>query len=319
MSKRTQYPPIEPFDTGYLAVGDGHEIYYEQSGNPTGKPALFVHGGPGGGGDVNARRFFDPKGYRIVVFDQRGSGRSRPHASLEANTTWHLVADMERLRRRLGIDRWLVFGGSWGSTLALAYAEMHPSAVSELVLRGIFLLRQLELTWFYQFGAGLLFPEQWQSYLAPIPPAERHDLLGAFHLRLTSGDEAVRLTAARAWSVWEGATSSLLPNLKREDQFGAAEFALALARIEVHYFVNRGFFSHENQLLDGVDKIRSIPAVIVHGRYDVVCPIDTAFELHRRWPEADFKIVPDAGHSAYEPGIMAELVAATDRFLGKRS
>ena len=216
------------------------------------------------------------------MFDQRGSGRSRPHASLEANTTWHLVA------------------------------------VSELVLRGIFLLRQLELTWFYQFGASLLFPEQWQSYLAPIPPAERHDLLGAFHRRLLSKDSAVRLTAARAWSVWEGATSSLLPNPKREDQFGTPEFALALARIEAHYFVNRGFFSHENQLLDGVDRIRSIPAVIVHGRYDVVCPIDTAFELHRRWPEADFRIVRDAGHSAYEPGITAELLAATDRFAGKR-
>jgi proline iminopeptidase len=319
MSNRTQYPPVEPNDAGYLAVGDGHEIYYEQSGNPTGKPALFVHGGPGAGGDVNARRFFDAAGYRIVVFDQRGSGRSRPHASLEANTTWHLVADIERLRRRLGIDRWLVFGGSWGSTLALAYAQAHPTAVAELVLRGIFLLRQLELTWFYQFGAGLLFPEQWQKYLAPIPPDERHDLLGAFHRRLLGDDRAVQLEAARAWSQWEGATSSLLPNPKREDEFGTPEFALALARIEAHYFVNRGFFSHENQLLDGVAKIRSIPAVIVHGRYDVVCPIDTAFELHRRWPEADFKVVRDAGHSAYEPGITAELVAATDRFLGKRS
>jgi proline iminopeptidase len=317
MSNGTQYPPIEPFDTGYLAVGDGHEMYYEQSGNPSGKPAVFVHGGPGGGGDVNSRRFFDPKRYRIVVFDQRGSGRSRPHASLEANTTWHLVADMERLREHLDIDRWLVFGGSWGSTLALAYAETHPRAVSELVLRGIFLLRDLELKWFYQFGASLLFPEQWQKFVAPIPPAERHDLLGAFHRRLLSDDSAVRLEAARAWSVWEGATSSLFPNVKREDQFGSPEFALALARIEAHYFVNRGFFSSENQLLEGVERIRHIPGVIVHGRYDVVCPIDTAFELHRRWPEADFRIVLDAGHSAYEPGITAELVAATDRFAGR--
>jgi proline iminopeptidase len=317
MSLRTQYPPIEPFDTGYLAVGDGHEVYYEQSGNPNGKPALFVHGGPGGGGDVNARRFFDPDRYRIVVFDQRGSGRSQPHASLEANTTWHLVADMERLRGHLGLQRWLVFGGSWGSTLALAYAETHPQSVSELVLRGIFLLRQLELTWFYQFGASLLFPDQWQRFLEPIPPAERHDLLGAFHRRLRSPDAAERLEAARAWSIWEGATSSLLPNPKREDQFGAPEFALALARIEAHYFVNRGFFSHENQLLDGVERIRAIPGVIVHGRYDVVCPIDTAFELHRRWPEADFRIVRDAGHSAFEPGITSELIAATDRFAGK--
>jgi proline iminopeptidase len=317
MSNGVQYPPIEPFDTGYLAVGDGHEMYYEQSGNPAGKPALFVHGGPGGGGDVNSRRFFDPQRYRIVVFDQRGSGRSRPHASLEANTTWHLVADMELLRRHLKLDRWLVFGGSWGSTLALAYAQTHPAAVSELVLRGIFLLRDLELKWFYQFGASLLFPEQWQKYLAPIPQSERHDLLGAFHRRLLSKDPAVRLEAARAWSIWEGATSSLYPNLRREDQFGTPEFALALARIEAHYFVNRGFFAHENQLLDGVERIRHIPGVIVHGRYDVVCPIDTAFELYRRWPEADFKIVVDAGHSAYEPGITAELVAATDRFAGK--
>jgi proline iminopeptidase len=317
MSLRTQYPPIEPYDTGYLSVGDGHEIYYEQSGNPRGKPAVFVHGGPGGGGDVNARRFFDPTRYRIVVFDQRGSGRSRPHASLEANTTWHLVADMERLRLALKIDHWLVFGGSWGSTLALAYAETHPEAVSELVLRGIFLLRPVELKWFYQLGAGLLFPEEWRSFVAPIPPEERHDLLAAFHRRLMSDDAAVRLEAARAWSVWEGATSSLKPNPKREAEFGAPEFALALARIEAHYFVNRGFFSHENQLLDGVDRIRHVRGVIVHGRYDVVCPIDTAYELHRRWPEADFRIVLEAGHSAYEPGITAELVAATDRFAGR--
>ena len=315
MSTRAQYPPIEPYDSGYLAVGDGHELYYEQSGNPTGKPALFVHGGPGAGGDVNARRFFDPNGYRIVVFDQRGSGRSRPHASLEANTTWHLVADIERLRRHLGLDRWLVFGGSWGSTLALAYAETHPAAVSELVLRGIFLLRPVEITWFYQFGASLIFPELWQDYLAPIPPAERHDLLAAYHRRLLSEDPVVRLEAAKAWSIWEGATSSLLPNPKREDQFGSPEFALALARIEAHYFVNRGFFTHDDQLLDGVERIRHIPAVIVQGRYDIVCPIDAAWELHRRWPEADFKVVPDAGHSAYEPGITVQLVAATDRFL----
>lgn len=314
-SERGQYPPIEPFDRGFLDVGDGHEMYYEQSGDPRGKPALFVHGGPGGGGDVNARRFFDPNGYRIVVFDQRGSGRSRPHASLEANTTWHLVADMERLRRHLEIERWLVFGGSWGSTLALAYAETHPAVVSELVLRGIFLLRPVELSWFYQFGASMLFPEHWQRYIAPIPPAERHDLLGAYHRRLLSSDKAVQLEAARAWSIWEGATSSLWPNPRREDQFGSQEFALALARIEAHYFMNRGFFERDNQLLDEVASIRAIPGVIVQGRYDVVCPIDTAYELSRRWPEADLRVVVDAGHSAYEPGITAELVAATDRFL----
>jgi proline iminopeptidase len=315
MKRSEQYPPIEPFDRGHLVVGDGHEVYYEQSGNPRGKPALFVHGGPGGGGDANARRFFDPEGYRIVVFDQRGCGRSRPHASLVANTTWHLVADMELLRAHLGIDRWLVFGGSWGSTLALAYAQSHAAAVSELVLRGIFLLRKMELDWFYQFGAGQLFPEQWERFLEPIPSAERGDMLGAYHRRLLSDDAAVRLAAARAWSIWEGSTSSLWPNPAREEQFGSAEFALAFARIEAHYFVNKGFLASETQLLDGVEAIRAIPAVIVQGRYDVVCPMTSAWELHRRWPEADFRVVIDAGHSAYEPGITAELVAATDRFL----
>jgi proline iminopeptidase len=315
--RRELYPPIEPFDSGFMRAGP-HEIYYEQSGNPAGKPALFVHGGPGAGGDVNARRFFDPQGYRVVVFDQRGSGRSRPHASLEANTTWDLVADIERLRAQLRIDRWLVFGGSWGSTLALAYAETHPVAVSELVLRGIFLLRRWELDWFYQEGASRLFPEQWARYLEPIPQAERGDLLAAYHRRLTSGTPQEQLAAARAWSIWEGATSSLWPNPERANQFGAAEFALALARVEAHYFVNRGFFASEDQLLAGVDRIRSIPAVIVQGRYDVVCPIQTAWELHERWPEADFRAVVDAGHSAYEPGITAELVGATDRFLSRR-
>jgi proline iminopeptidase len=317
VKRRELYPPLEPFDSGYMKVGAGHEIYYEQSGNPAGKPALFVHGGPGAGGDVNARRFFDPSGYRIVVFDQRGSGRSRPHASLEANTTWDLVADIEALRARLGIARWLVFGGSWGSTLALAYSQTHPRSVSELVLRGIFLLRRKELDWFYQSGASMLFPEHWQSFLAPIPVAERGDMLAAYHKRLSSGPSSEQLAAARAWSIWEGATSSLWPNPERANQFGSPEFALALARIEAHYFVNRGFFEDENQLLRGVDVIRAIPAVIVQGRYDVVCPIESAWELHERWPEADFRVVVDAGHSAYEPGLTAELVAATDRFLSQ--
>jgi proline iminopeptidase len=321
MHAKALYPAIEPYDQGFLDVGDGHSIYYEQCGNPAGKPALFVHGGPGGGGDVNARRFFDPAGYRVVVFDQRGSGRSRPHASLEANTTWHLVADMERLRAHLGLTRWLVFGGSWGSTLALAYAEKHPQAVSELVLRGIFLLRRKELDWFYQHGASMIFPERWQDYLAPIPQNERGDLLAAYHRRLLSDDRATRLAAARAWSIWEGATSSLWPNEERTQKFGEPEFALALARIEAHYFVNGGFFTHENQLLDEVRVLAGIPAVIVQGRYDVVCPMVSAYELHERWPEADLRVVGDAGHSAYEPGITAELVAATDRFLhaGSRS
>lgn len=314
MTRRELYPPIEPYDSGYLEADSGHRIYYEQAGNPRGKPAVFVHGGPGGGGDVNARRFFDPAVYRIVVFDQRGAGRSRPQASLERNTTWDLIEDMERLRARLAIDRWLVFGGSWGSTLSLAYAETHPEPVSELVLRGVFLLRTSELRWFYQRGASELFPERWEQFLAPIPAEERDDVLGAYHRRLTSGDRAAQLEAARSWSVWEAATSSLLPNLDRETAFAAPDFALALARIEAHYFVNRGFFRSETQLLDDVDRIRRIPAVIVQGRYDVVCPAVTAWELGRRWPEAHLVVVDDAGHSAYEPGITHELVTATDRF-----
>jgi len=296
-------------------VGDGHTVYYEQCGNADGKPALFVHGGPGGGGDIGARRFFDPSGYRIVVFDQRGAGRSRPEASLSDNTTWHLVADMELLRERLSIEQWLVFGGSWGSTLSLAYAQRHPNAVSELVLRGIFLLRKKELDWFYQFGASEIYPDEWANFLAPIPLEERHDLLHAYYRRLTGEDAEIRLTAARAWSVWEGSTSFLTPDAKRTMQFGTPEFALALARIETHYFTNQGFFANEDELLGGIDLIRHIPAVIVQGRYDVVCPMTTAWELANRWPEADFRIVTDAGHSAYESGITHELLSATDAFL----
>ena len=313
--RKELYAPIEPFDQGYLDVDSGHQIYFEQVGNPDGKPAIFVHGGPGGGGDRDARRFFDPSGYRIIVFDQRGAGRSRPHASLENNTTWHLVDDMERLRRHLGIERWLVFGGSWGSTLSLVYAQTHPEVVSELVLRGIFLLRTKELQWFYQHGTSELFPEQWQRFLEPIPDDERHDLLAAYHRRLVADDVEVRLQAARAWSVWEAATSSLFPSPEREADFAAAEFALAFARIEAHYFVNHGFFADENQLLEGVLRIRQIPGVIVQGRYDVVCPPTTAWDLAERWPEADLRIVQDAGHSAYEPGNTHELVSATDAFL----
>ncbi len=276
-----------------------------------------MHGGPGGGGDVNARRFFDPDGYRIVIFDQRGSGRSRPHASLEANTTWDLVADIEALRGRLGIDRWLVFGGSWGSTLALAYAETHPAPVSELVLRGIFLLRRKEIDWFYQWGASMLFPEEWRAFLAPIPPKERGDLLGAYHRRLTQARSGRAARAPRARGRFGRARRARCGRIaERKTQFAQPEFALALARIEAHYFMNRGFFTDEEQLLRGVDRIRDIPAVIVQGRYDVVCPIETAWELHERWPEADFRVVHEAGHTAYEPGITSELVAATDRFLG---
>lgn len=317
MSRRRElYPPIEPYDTGTFDTGDGHRIYYEQCGAPHGKPALFVHGGPGGGGDVKARRFFDPARYRIVVFDQRGAGRSEPHASLENNTTWHLVADIERLRTLLGIDRWLVFGGSWGSTLSLAYAQAHPEAVSELVLRGIFMLRESELDWFYRRGANALYPDQWESLVADLDDDERADVLAAYHRRLTCGDREAELEAARRWSLWEAATSCLLPSEDLKAHFGATEFALPLARIETHYFVNRGFFEHAEQLLDRAERIRSIPGVIVQGRYDLVCPPETAWALAKCWPEATLELVDAAGHSAYEPGILDRLVAATDRFAG---
>ena len=307
------HPATEPFDQGYLTVGQDHELYYEQVGNPGGVPIVFLHGGPGGGGDVNARRFFDPKLHRAVLFDQRGCGRSRPLTSLADNTTWHLVEDIECLRQLLAIDRWLVFGGSWGSTLALSYAETHPDRVSGLILRGIFLLRQQELYWFYQHGASELFPDRWQEFLAPIDPANRGNLLAAYHRGLNSGDPVLEAELARCWSVWEGATSSLYADQEREQAFAADAFALGLAKIETHYFVNRGFFAAEDQLLLGIDRIRQIPAVIVQGRYDVVCPPVTAFDLASRWPEAEFHLIADAGHSAFEPGIAAELVAAASR------
>jgi proline iminopeptidase len=308
------FPPIEPYNHGWLSVGDGHEIYYEESGNPTGKPCLFVHGGPGGGASPAARQFFDPDKYRIVLFDQRGCGRSKPHASIEANTTWHLIDDIELIRETLGIDHWLVFGGSWGSTLSLAYAQSHPERVTELVLRGIFLLRAQELQWFYQHGASELYPDAWQHYLAPIPDTERHDLISAFHSRLTSEDPEVRLSAARAWSVWEASTSFLIQNEDFMAQLDEPEAALAMARIECHYFVNGGFFESPNQILEAVDRIRHIPCVIVQGRYDVVCPPTTAWDLHEAWPEADFKLIANAGHSAFDPANAAALIEATNRF-----
>jgi proline iminopeptidase len=311
---RTLYPPLKPYRTGYLRVSDVHEIYFEECGNPNGKPAVFVHGGPGAGCDARARSFFDPDAYRIVLFDQRGCGRSRPHASLEDNTTWRLVEDMERLRTRLEIDKWLVFGGSWGSTLALAYSQSHPERVTELVLRGIFMLSSFELRWFYQEGASALFPDRFEEYVAPIPPSERADLIKAFYKRLTSEDRATRVRAARAWSVWEAATSYLQVNEENVNKWSEEDFAVAVARIECHYFVNRGFLEREDQLLRGVERIRHIPAVIVQGRYDVVCPMQTAWALHKAWPEADFRIVQSAGHSAFEAGNTHELVSATDRF-----
>jgi proline iminopeptidase len=313
-SLRTFYPEIEPHRTGMLRVSDLHEIYWEESGNPKGKPVVFVHGGPGGGTEPKQRRFFDPAAYRIVLFDQRGSGKSRPYASLEHNTTWDLVADMERLREHLDIAKWQVFGGSWGSTLALAYAERHHDRVSELVLRGIFLLRKREIDWFYQRGADAMFPDAWEGFLAPIPAAERGDLLHAYHRRLTSDDASVQLEAAKAWSVWEGRTSCLAPNEALIARTAGDEFALAFARIECHYFVHHGFFEKDTLLLDEIGKIRHIPTVIVQGRYDVVCPMESAWALHRAFPEADLRVVGDAGHSAFEPGNIHELVSATDRF-----
>ncbi len=313
---RTLYPPIEPYSTGYLRVSDVHEVYYEESGNPRGKPVVFVHGGPGGGTDPKMRRFFDPKRYRIVLFDQRGCGKSRPHASLVDNTTWHLVEDMERLRQHLSIKSWLIFGGSWGSTLALAYAETHPQVVTELILRGIFLLRRWEIEWFYQNpgGAAALYPDLWEHYVEPIPQAERSDMIKAYYARLTSDDGQLLKRAAKAWSVWEGATSFLRLNRDYVDKFQEDAYAAAFARIECHYFINKGFFQTDNQLIENVDRIRHIPAVIVQGRYDVVCPMKSAWDLHRAWPEADLRIVPDAGHSAFEPGNLHELISATDRF-----
>jgi proline iminopeptidase len=311
---RALYPPIEPYRTRRLRVSDVHELHVEESGNPDGQPVVFVHGGPGGGTSPDQRRFFDPAAYRIVLFDQRGCGASTPAASLEDNTTWHLVADMEHIRETLGIGRWVVFGGSWGSTLALAYAESHPEHVRALVLRGIFLLRPHELRWFYQEGASFIYPDAWEAYLEPIPVAERGDLIAAYHRRLTGNDPEVLDRAARAWSTWEGSTSHLRPDANLIDQFGEAAFAAAFARIECHFFVNGGFFESPDQLLDGVDRIRHIPAVIVQGRYDVVCPMTTAWDLHRRWPEADFEVVADAGHAASEPGTVDRLVTATDRF-----
>lgn len=313
---RTLYPPPEPYRTGYLRVSDVHEIYYEESGNPRGKPAVFVHGGPGGGTDAKMRGFFDPKKYRIILFDQRGCGNSRPHASLVDNTTWHLVEDMDRLREELGVEKWLVFGGSWGSTLALAYAEAHPERVTELVLRGIFLLRRWEIEWFYQNpgGAAALYPDLWERYVEPIPQAERADMIGAYYKRLTSGDAEVLGKAAQAWSIWEGATSFLRLNPDYLAKFQEDEYAAAFARIECHYFINKGFFQTDNQLIEGIGGIRHIPTVIVQGRYDVVCPMKSAWDLHRAWPEADLRIVPDAGHSAFEAGNIHELISATDRF-----
>ena len=311
---RELYPEIEAHDSGFLPVDGRHRIYYEHCGNPQGKPVVILHGGPGAGCSAKMRRFHDPSRYRIVLFDQRGSGRSTPHADLVDNTTWDLVADIEALREHLGITRWQVFGGSWGSTLALAYAQAHPSRVTELVLRGIFMLRRWELEWFYQQGASRLFPDAWSHYLEAIPDVERGDLISAYHRRLTSSDEATRLAAARAWSVWEASTSLLIPDEAFIDGHKDAHFALSFARIESHYFVHGGFFDVEDQLLRDAHRLKGIPGVIVHGRYDVVCPIQSAWDLHRAWPDSKLVISPTSGHSAFEVENASALIEATDGF-----
>ncbi|RTL65661.1 MAG: prolyl aminopeptidase [Hyphomicrobiales bacterium] len=307
------YPAIEPNRHGSLDVGDGHHIYFEECGNPRGKPVVIVHGGPGGGCNPSMRRYHDPSRYRIVLFDQRGCGRSRPRASLDANTTWHLVADMERLRRHLHIERWQLFGGSWGSTLSLAYAETHPERVTDLILRGVFLLRRSELDWFYKEGCGWIFPEEFAAFRNHIPPDEQADIIGAYYKRLTDPDPTIQIAAARAWSIWEGSTVSLLQDPERVRLFGADAYAIAFARIECHYFMHNGFFDRDDELLSRIGRVRKIPCTIVHGRYDMVTPVKNSYDLAKAWPEADLRIVPDAGHAMTEPGIVSELVAATRR------
>jgi proline iminopeptidase len=311
------YPPIDPYDSGFLEA-DNHQVYYEQCGNPDGKPAVFLHGGPGGGGSKTVRQFFNPQAYRIIIFDQRGCGRSKPHGCLEKNTTWDLVEDIENLKKKLGIKKWLVFGGSWGSTLSLAYSQTYPDSVSEMVLRGIFMLREKELKWFYQYGASNVFPEAWQYFLEPIDEEDRHNLISAYHKIFLGADEEKRLNAAIAWSKWEGSTSSLSYRPEMAESFSEPKFALAFALIENHYFVNKGFLEEENQLIEkGIDIIRSIPTVIVQGRYDMVCPMTTAWELSQNWPEAELIIAPSSGHTAFEKEITHELINATNKFGSK--
>ena len=308
------YPKIEPYNQFDLKVSDLHTIHVEESGNINGKPVIFLHGGPGGGIEPVYRQYFDPEKWRIIVFDQRGCGQSTPHAELQENTTWDLIADIEKIRQHLEIDKWVVFGGSWGSTLSLSYAITHPDRCEALVLRGIFMIRKKEINWFYQDGTSNIYPDAWEHYLRPIPEDERHDLVTAYYKRLTSNDDSVRIEAAKAWSIWEASTSKLIQSEESIHAFEDAKVAEAFARIECHYFTNRGFFDTDEWLLENVDKIRHIPTVIVQGRYDVVCPMISAWELHRAFPEADFEIVQDAGHSMTEKGIAAKLVEYTDKF-----
>ena len=313
---RQPYPPIEPYESGMLDVGDGHRIRYERVGTPGAKPAVFLHGGPGGGISPDHRRLFDPSRYDLLLFDQRGCGRSTPHAGLEANTTWHLVADIERLRELVGAERWLVFGGSWGSTLALAYAQKHPERVSELVLRGIYTVTRAELDWYYQFGVSEMFPDRWEQFQAPIPEAERGDMIAAYRKRLTGDDPVAQIEAARAWSVWEGQTITLLPSPALAASHADDHFALAFARLENHYFVHDAWLE-DGQLLRDAHRLHGIPGVIVHGRYDMPCPARYAWALHKAWPEAEFHLIEGAGHAYSEPGILDRLLQATDGFTGR--
>ncbi|HEY9760118.1 MAG TPA: prolyl aminopeptidase [Oculatellaceae cyanobacterium] len=308
------YPEIEPFDSGMLPVSGGHQVYYEQSGNPNGVTVIFCHGGPGGGTEPSYRRMFNPEKYRIVLFDQRGCGKSLPYASLDNNTTWDLVADMERIREHLGIESWVVFGGSWGSTLALAYAETHPERARALILRGIFFGTKEECDWLYQGGASNVFPEYWEAFLKPIRIADRGNMVAAYYKLLTSPNPTTRLRAAKAWSIWEGSSSKLFVDEKLRSRFAADHFAVAIARIECHYFLNNCFMRGRNQLLRNVRRISHIPCVIVNGRYDMVCPISAAHALHKALPDSELVIVPDAGHSMSEVGIRRALIAATDKF-----
>ncbi|MCU7914921.1 MAG: prolyl aminopeptidase [Candidatus Thiodiazotropha sp. (ex Gloverina cf. vestifex)] len=307
------YPQIEAFTSNKFSVGGGHQLYIEQVGNPKGIPILFLHGGPGAGCEPYHRRFFDPAAYHVVLFDQRGCGRSTPHATLENNSTWDLVDDIEAIRQSLGIERWLLFGGSWGSTLALAYAQSHPDRVLGMVLRGIFLCRDEEIAWFYQAGASKVFPDYWEDFVAPIPDVERDNMLEAYHRRLTGDNELLRMAAAKAWSIWEGRTASLRPNASVVDFFSQPHTALSLACIESHYFVNQAFL-RPNQLLEDASKLAGIPGVIVQGRYDLICPMDSAWQLHQAWAGSELMVIPDAGHSATEPGIRQALIEVTDRF-----
>jgi proline iminopeptidase len=312
--RRDLYPTIEPFDIQALRVSPRHQLYLEQCGERRGAPVLTLHGGPGGGASPEMRRFFDPNRWRIIAFDQRGCGRSTPHADLEDNTTWELVADIERIREHLGIQRWAVFGGSWGSTLALAYAAIHPDRVSALILRGVFLLTDAELRWFYQDGANHIFPDAFERFCAPIPLEERGDLLGAFHKRVTSRDRAVRMGAARAWARWEGETISIAGPSALPPRFNDDRFVEAFARLECHYFINRGFFPEDGWLLQQAHRYRAIPGRIIHGRYDVCTPLSSAWMLKKAWPEAELELIADAGHSSLEPGIVDALIRATDTF-----